>query len=187
MKTFRRTVNAVNAGSMADIAFLLLIFFLVTTTISTDKGIMRQLPKPCLDNSDCTSFREERNTLSIILNANNELMVNHKKTELQQLKQLIIDFVDNNGGGNCNYCSGNRTLESSEHPKKAYIGLQTNRSSNYKSFIAVQDEITQAYYEMRLKYAENKFDTPLNALSSYDLRTVQEAYPFNLIELNQKQ
>lgn len=184
MKTFRRTVSSVNAGSMADIAFLLLIFFLVTTTISTDKGLMRQMPELCPENIDCSTFIEERNTLSIILNANNELMVNDKKTKLQQLKQLIVDFVDNNGGNNCGYCKGIQRKDLSEHPKKAFIGLYTSRDSNYESFIEVQDEITQAYYELRLRYAEIRFDKAINALSFDELKTIQEAYPFNLIELN---
>lgn len=184
MKTFRRSNTAVNAGSMADIAFLLLIFFLVTTTISADKGMFRQLPEPCPENADCSTFIEERNSLPIFLNAENELMVNQKKIELQYLKQLIIDFVDNNGANNCEYCDGSQSLELSENPKKAFIGLHNNRDSNYESFIAVQDQITQAFYELRLNFAHNRFNKPIKDLNSFELKTVQEAYPFNLIEIN---
>lgn len=186
MKSFKRPHPSVNTGSMADIAFLLLIFFLVTTTISVDKGINRQLPQPCLDKANCQTFLEERNTLNIILNANNALMVNNELTNIDELKSIIVNFLDNNGGNQCNYCSVFQDLKLSVHPKKAFIGLKSDRLSSFEYFIAVQDEISEAYLELRSIYAQNTFNKPLNALTNKEIKLMQDAYPFNLIEINEK-
>ncbi|WP_370104638.1 ExbD/TolR family protein, partial [Winogradskyella sp.] len=75
MKSFRRHSATVNAGSMADIAFLLLIFFLVTTTISADKGILRQLPSDCPNIEECIKDINERNLLRIELNHKQEIFI----------------------------------------------------------------------------------------------------------------
>ena len=88
MKSFRRHSATVNAGSMADIAFLLLIFFLVTTTISADKGILRQLPRIC-ETGDCTKDISERNLLRIALNDKQEIMVNEEIVNLEAIEDLV--------------------------------------------------------------------------------------------------
>ena len=94
----------VNAGSMADIAFLLLIFFLVTTTIGVDQGINRLLPRyepnPVVPNIN------ERNILTVLVNKDNQLLVNEKLVDIKDLRQTAIDFIENNGNGTCSYCLG---------------------------------------------------------------------------------
>ena len=91
----RKQLPEINTGSMADIAFLLLIFFLVTTTMQVDAGISRKIPKkqeqPPIDIN-------ERNILEININKNNELFVDGKTIQLKELKQLAINFIDNGGG-----------------------------------------------------------------------------------------
>ena len=89
----RRFENKVNAGSMADIAFLLLIFFLVTTTIETEKGIKTLLPK--WDDDPITTPLPERNVLAIKLNSENLLMVEKQEIDLSILKQITIEFITN--------------------------------------------------------------------------------------------
>ncbi|MCA0153097.1 ExbD/TolR family protein [Winogradskyella vincentii] len=123
MKTSRRQSATVNAGSMADIAFLLLIFFLVTTTISADKGILRQLSAECPPGTNCKADIAERNLLRININAENEIMVKNEIVPIEKLKQFVIEFVDNNGSDSCGYCNGNKNEQSSDHPKKAVISL----------------------------------------------------------------
>ena len=92
MKSFRRYTATVNAGSMADIAFLLLIFFLVTTTISADKGILRQLPRECPPNTNCIKDINERNVLRIALNDQQNIMNNEDIVEIEDIQQRVKVF-----------------------------------------------------------------------------------------------
>ena len=101
MKSFRRHAATVNAGSMADIAFLLLIFFLVTTTISADKGILRQLPPYDCPTNDCTKDIHEHNILRINLNHKDEIFIEDKLVPLEDVAQIVNAFVDNNGQSAC--------------------------------------------------------------------------------------
>lgn len=108
MKSFRRHPATVNAGSMADIAFLLLIFFLVTTTISAEKGILRKLPGTCPTN-DCSKPMNERNILRISMNSDQEIFIEGKVVTLNEVKDIVKSFVDNNGESQCDYCTGEKT------------------------------------------------------------------------------
>ncbi len=94
MKSFRRRSQSVNAGSMADIAFLLLIFFLVTTTISADKGILRKLPGECPPRVDCSVELLERNVLRIALNDNQEILIEDELASLEDVTILVKDFLE---------------------------------------------------------------------------------------------
>lgn len=182
MKQSRRIDSAVNAGSMADIAFLLLIFFLVTTTISADKGILRQLPKECPPGIECIADIHQRNILNIFINKNDELMVGQDLISIDELELKILSFIDNNGDGTCTYCSGAKNADSSDNPKKAVISLQHAEQTTYGTFIAVQDEITKAYYKLREAYAISTFNKPIKELTTEELKQVKEAYPFILSE-----
>ena len=181
MKT-RRYSPSVNAGSMADIAFLLLIFFLVATTISADKGILRKLPSECPSGENCSKPLLDRNVLRILINKDNAIMVNEAIVQLSEVKQLAKDFLDNNGDGACDYCNGKKNTTSSQSPQKAIISLQTDPLASYEMFINVQDELTLAYYDLRLYYAKSKFNKLPEALSKAELIEVKEAYPFLLSE-----
>jgi biopolymer transport protein ExbD len=88
----KRKAPEVNAGSMADIAFLLLIFFLVTTTIETDSGINRKLP-PMEDQIDPPIIRE-KNIFTVVVNKNNQLLVEESLTDIKDLRGLAMDFLD---------------------------------------------------------------------------------------------
>ena len=182
MKSFRRLSASVNAGSMADIAFLLLIFFLVTTTISTDKGILRQLPRVC-DTADCTADIHERNLLRISMNEKQEIMIEEEFVQLSDIKNIVETFIDNNGINNCDYCDGLGNLESSDHPTKAVISLSHKATTKYNLFVAVQDEITKAYYGLRKRYSKHMFKKEPNQLTKEELKMVQEAYPFIVSEI----
>lgn len=182
MKSFRRHAATVNAGSMADIAFLLLIFFLVTTTISADKGILRQLPAVC-ETEDCTADIKERNLLRISMNENQQIMVEEDIVELSEIKALVETFIDNNGLNNCDYCEGEQSSVSSEHPKNAVISLSHDALTKYAVFISVQDEITKAYYDLRMRYAKQAFNKTPDQLTKDELSAVQKAYPFIVSEV----
>ena len=173
---FSNRSEAVNAGSMADIAFLLLIFFLVTTSIPNDEGIQRKLPREC-KNPPCDADVKERNIFSIAINKNNEILVQGELLNVTDLKKHTMAFLDNNGEGNCNYCSGLRAVDASVHPEKAVISLLSDRETSYKHFITVQNELNAAYKELRENYARKYFKKPLAALNKTQLDEVENAYP----------
>lgn len=146
----RRGAPEVNAGSMADIAFLLLIFFLVTTTIETDSGINRKLP-PMEEVEDPPIIRE-RNIFTVLINKNNQLLVEEELVDLKDLRASAIAFLDNGGGQNeevCDYCQGEKDPASSDNPQKAIISLKNDRETSYKVYIAVQNELVAAYNTLR--------------------------------------
>ena len=175
-----KLIPEVNAGSMADIAFLLLIFFLVTATIPKDQGINRMLPN---DNDEMTSVPiNERNILRIVINNNDEIMLDNELIELKDLKDATKTFIDNNGDESCNYCNGLKSEGSSDNPSKAVVSLQTGKQTSYKQFIAVQDELTKAYYELRQTYSQNVLKKTVEDLSKTDIKKVKDAYPFILSE-----
>ncbi len=154
----RRSAPEVNAGSMADIAFLLLIFFLVTTTIETDSGINRKLP-PIQDEQDPPPLKE-RNIFIVLINSNGDLLVEDEPMDLKNLKQAAVQFLDNGGGTGdeaCNYCRGAKDPSSSDNPVKAVISLQNNRLTKYSDYIAVQNELVAAYNELRNREAKRLY------------------------------
>jgi biopolymer transport protein ExbD len=146
----KRSAPEVNAGSMADIAFLLLIFFLVTTTIETDSGLNRKLP-PMEDVVDPPIIKE-RNIFTVVVNKNNDLLVEEKPLEISELREAAVAFLDNGGGKGedaCNYCQGPRDKDSSDNPDKAVISLKNDRETDYKVYIAVQNQLVAAYNVLR--------------------------------------
>lgn len=146
----KRSAPEVNAGSMADIAFLLLIFFLVTTTIETDSGINRKLP-PVEDVEDPPIIKE-KNIFTVVVNKNNQLLVEEELTDVSDLRSMAIEFLDNGGGEGeeaCDYCQGDRDPKSSDNPNKAIISLKNDRETSYKIYIAVQNELVAAYNDLR--------------------------------------
>ena len=146
----KRSAPEVNAGSMADIAFLLLIFFLVTTTIETDSGLNRKLP-PMEDVVDPPIIKE-RNIFTVVVNKNNDLLVEEGPMDISELRAAAVAFLDNGGGKGddaCDFCQGARDTSSSDNPEKAVISLKNDRETDYKVYIAVQNELVAAYNELR--------------------------------------
>ncbi|MEN3323517.1 biopolymer transporter ExbD [Mariniflexile soesokkakense] len=143
----KRAAPEVNAGSMADIAFLLLIFFLVTTTIETDSGLNRKLP-PIEDNVEPPIIKQ-KNIFTVLLNGKDQLLVEDELMELKDLRKAATEFLDNGGDGTCDYCNGKKNSESSDNPDKAIISLKNERETTYKTYIAVQNELVAAYNDLR--------------------------------------
>ena len=136
----KRAAPEVNAGSMADIAFLLLIFFLVTTTIEKDKGLLRSLP-PIDDSEVEPPIIKQKNLFTVLINRNNQLLVEEDQMELKNLRQAAIEFLDNGGGTNaegqsCDYCKGKRDPSSSDHPDKAIISMKHDRETSYELLLS---------------------------------------------------
>jgi len=194
----KRESPQINAGSMADIAFLLLIFFLVTTTMDVDTGILKRLPEKNNNNPEIDVH--EKNVFEIHINSANELLIEGKQTiKIENLRQLIVDFIDNGAGtdlenNECTWCNGKKDLASSEHPAKAIVKLQSNRNTSYGLYISVQNEIIGAYSELRndlslslygitfTSLLENfKKDKSNNNLQS-KIKLIKSKYPQHILE-----
>ncbi len=151
----KRAAPEVNAGSMADIAFLLLIFFLVTTTIETDSGINRKLPP--IEETQQDVIIKQKNIFTVLLNGKDQLLVEDELMELKDLRKAAIQFLDNGGDGTCTYCKGKRDPSSSDNPDKAVISLKNERETSYNMYIAVQNELVAAYNVLRDIRAEGLY------------------------------
>ena len=151
----KRAAPEVNAGSMADIAFLLLIFFLVTTTIETDTGINRKLP-PIEDSNDDVIIKQ-KNIFTVLLNGKDQLLIEDELMELKDIRKAAVEFLDNGGDGSCDYCRGKKDPTSSDNPDKAIISLKNERETSYKMYISVQNELVAAYNELRNRRAQDQF------------------------------
>lgn len=147
----KRAAPEVNAGSMADIAFLLLIFFLVTTTIPKDSGINRKLPP--MEENDEDVIIKQKNIFTVLLNGKDQLLVEDELMELKDLRAAAIEFLDNGGDGSCDYCNGAKDPASSDNPDKAIISLKNERETSYSAYISVQNELVAAYNELRNRRA----------------------------------
>lgn len=151
----------VNAGSMADIAFLLLIFFLVTTTIETDAGLDRMLP-PIEPPTEEPPIIREKNIFTVNINKSGQLLVEGELTNLKDLRKKAVDFLDNGGAPSgtpeyCNYCKGKRDVASSDNPDKAIISLKNDRETKYSTYITVQNELVGAYNDLRNREAQRLY------------------------------
>lgn len=151
----------VNAGSMADIAFLLLIFFLVTTTIETDAGLDRMLP-PMEPPNEEPPIIKEKNIFTVNINRNGQLLVEDELTDIKSLREKAKAFLDNGGAPSgspeyCSYCKGKRSPESSDNPAKAIISLKNDRETKYSTYITVQNELVGAYNELRNREAQRLY------------------------------
>lgn len=194
----KRRAPEVNAGSMADIAFLLLIFFLVTTTIETDRGISRKLP-PIQDDQPET-IRKEKNIFIVIINKNGKLLVEDKPMQIGELRDAAVAFIDNGAGTGpqaCTYCQGKQDPESSDNPGKAVISVQNDRQTKYGKYIAVQNELVAAFNQLRNRAANRLYGESFVAMeknfkdAGYNgnkkelkkkIKKIRELYPLNISE-----
>ncbi len=140
IKKKNRQSTEVNASSMADIAFLLLVFFLVTTTIASDKGIAVLLPP---DEEPDEVKLKEKNIFNILVNSQNRLLVEGSPLyDINSLTEKVKEFVNNNG----------TDPKSSESPQKAVVSLKTDRGTSYETYVGVYDDLKRAYHELRAEY-----------------------------------
>jgi len=194
----KRDIPEINAGSMADIAFLLLIFFLVTTTMDIDAGIPRKLP-PKVKKDQPKPIIKERNVLVVNINQNGEILVNNEYKTVDQIKDVAKDFLDNGAGkgkdGNtCDYCEGKKLETSSVHPNKAIISIQSSRKTKHGIFVQVTNELVRAYNELRDRETQKLYHesyenllerakkNPKNETLKNKVKTVKERFPMILSE-----
>ena len=165
----RRLEASVNAGSMADIAFLLLIFFLVTTTILNDSGILVKLPPwdPNFEPPDVN----QKNVLSVKINANDQLLAEGKTIRVSELKDLTKEFILNK----------NEALGATD-PKKRVISLQNDRSTSYNAYLNVYNELKEAYSELWNELALQNFNKQFTDLRKAQQKTIRMEIPMVISE-----
>lgn len=162
-----RGTPEVNAGSMADIAFLLLIFFLVTTTIDTDKGIAIRLPPmPEPDQPENNIKLKERNVLKVLVNAADQLLVDGKPMSIKELKKTAKEFIDN----------PMKDPTKAESPLKAVISLKNDRGTSYNLYIQVHNELKAAYNELREAKAQNDYGKAMDKLPEAQQEEIRNYY-----------
>lgn len=133
-----RKATEVNASSMADIAFLLLIFFLVTTTISSEKGMGFTLPPKKLEENQIVEIHE-RNIFKVLINSSNKLLVEDEPFRVANLRREAKLFIANNGAD----------PRFSDSPQDAVVALKADRGTDYNMFLKALNELKAAYHELR--------------------------------------
>jgi len=185
-----RPINEINAGSMADIAFLLLIFFLVTTTLDVDTGITRKLPPPPPEEMEDIKVKE-RNIFKVLVNKNDRLLLNGKPGDITFLKQEVLEFLHSGNLQNPN-SSGDMPekrmvniplLGGDVYISKGIISLKNDRGTSYNMYIQVQNELAVAIREMRDELAYQFFGMNFKQLTDEDKRkAIQRAVPVAISE-----
>lgn len=171
---------SVNAGSMADIAFLLLVFFLMVTTLLSEEGIQRKLPR--YSESAPTAPIPDHNILPIFINGKGELLIETDYAGLEDLREKVKVFVDNNRDGSCDYCSGTGTDELSDNPREAVISIAADRSASYAVYVSVQNEVAAAYRELREDLSQRLYGKDFSDLMAHDQMVIMDAYPMVISE-----
>lgn len=171
MSRNNRSIPEINAGSMADIAFLLLIFFLVTTTMDSDSGITIKLPPHIEDVPEPPPIKK-KNVLEVLVNSNNQLLVEEKLMRVEQLRAMTKKFITNNG----------KDPDLSDNPQKAVVSLKNDRATSYKTYIQVQNELKAAYREVREEYARNKYGRTFDQLAVDKQNEIVEMFPQKISE-----
>lgn len=166
-----RMKNEINAGSMADIAFLLLIFFLVTTTIAEDKGVLVGLPIWSEEEPPSLQMKK-RNILPILVNADNQLLVRGELANVKELKERTKKFIIN----------PTRDEEMAERPNKAIVSIQNDRGTKYKTYITVYNEVKAAYRELWDEAANKKHGKNFEFLNNDQQKSIKTEIPLVISE-----
>jgi biopolymer transport protein ExbD len=181
----KRAAPEINAGSMADIAFLLLIFFLVTTTMDVDSGITRKLPPPVEDNVEDIVVKD-RNVLKVLINSHDRLLIDGKPGDISQLKRKAIDFMSIHPGDNSYPEYKPRFIEElgqEREMSQGIISLKNDRGTSYEMYIMVQNELASAFNEMKDELSLNLFGLKYKQLiDERKIKGINKALPVRISE-----
>ena len=189
----KRKVQEINAGSMADISFLLLIFFLVATTMNTDTGLMRMLPPMPPENQQQEEIKvKERNLFLVFINGRGDIMAGaagkQEAIDLLQLKDRTKEFILNPLDDENLPEKVDREIDMADGSKWTYpvsegvVSLQTTRDTGYQAYIMVQNELTRAFNEVRDDVAQRKFGAKFSELNEDQRNAVSKAVPLKISE-----
>lgn len=186
----KREVPELNSSSTADIAFLLLVFFLMTTSMAVNKGLARRLPPPVPAEQKTEDLKvKERNVFVVLINSEDQLLVRGEYTELADLKEKAKEFIKNAGD--------DPNMPEKEPLDVEYFGtvmvtknhvisLQNDRGTSYSAYINVQNELVAAYNELRNELAKAKFAKAYDDLDAEQQKAIQKIYPQKISEAEPK-
>ena len=180
----KKKIPEINGGSLSDISFLMLTFFLLTTTMDTDRGLARMLP-PIVEQEDFTIEVKERNVLPVQINYRNEIAVKGERIHISQLKDKTMEFLENK-------------YDLEKLPEKfdteveffgvipitrnAVISLLSDRGAQYQVYLNVQNELQAAYNELRNQKAKERFKMPYDDLNDDQQKAIRVIYPQRISE-----
>lgn len=185
-----RPLGEINASSMADIAFLLLIFFLVTTTMNVDTGLARMLPPMPEEDQPLDKQPEvkQRNVFTVLVNKSDRLLVEGQPMDVTSLREKAKEFVVN-PKDDINL-SENAPTEVDffgvVNVSKGVISLQNDRGTSYNMYMKVQNELVAAYNELREELSRRHFNKPYKDLNEEQQKAVQKVYPQRISEAEPK-
>jgi len=181
----KKGLPKLNTTSMADISFLMLTFFLLTSSINTDQGIQRRLPPP-LKGDETPPPINERNVLIILVNMYDQLLVNGKPmNNVNELKDRTKEFISN---PNHDAHMSDRKEEyiedlgRSEYVSRGVVSLKSDRGTSYKRYIEVQNQLAAAFNELRDEYSRTHFGKTFNNLTETEKKGVQKVIPISISE-----
>lgn len=184
----KRPIPQMNTSSTADIAFLLLIFFLITTTMARDTGLSRRLPPPV--DEDVEQKVEDRNVMVVLVSSSNQIMVDGKVVDVKEVKDLAKKFVLN--ADNDPHMPKKTLVKlpyfgDVEVTKNHVISLQNDRGTSYSTYLDVQNELVSAYNELREDAAKRQFGKSFKDLNSDQQDACTKYYPQKISEAEPKQ
>ena len=185
----KRNAEGINASSSADIAFLLLIFWLTTTTMNSDKGLQRRLPPMPEENQQQEDIKvNRRNIIQVKINSNDRVIAGGQIMEISEIKDKIVEFVTNP--------MNLETLPEKEMKEiegfgqyavsKGVVSLQNDRGTSYNAYLQVQNELVRAFNEIRDDFAVKNYGKKYNALEEDKQKIVRDAIPQSISEAEPK-
>lgn len=191
MRGKKRKVPTLNGSSSADIAFILLLFFLLTTSMDTDQGLPRRLPRPPENEEQMDEQKvNKRNTLTVMVSSGNRIMCAGEEVTLVQLREKTKEFIENP-----NNSESLPEKESVDIPffgpqmitSNHIISLQCDRGTKYQTYIDVQNELAAAYNDLRDVVSKRQFGKAFMALEDEAQReAVMKFYPQKISEAEPK-
>ena len=186
----KRKVPGINASSTADIAFMLLIFFLITTSMDTDRGLARRLPPPPENEKQKDDIIvKERNVLQIRLNKDDQLMIGGEWSDIKQLREKAKEFIANPKDDPNMPEKHAKTLPFFGNvmiTEKHVISVQNNVGTSYDAYFQVQNELVAAYNELRDELAKAQFGKPLVECTEEQKDAISDYYPQKISEAEPK-
>lgn len=187
----KRKTPGIKGSSSADIAFMLLIFFLITTSMDTDKGLARRLPPPVPKDQKKNEEMDikKRNILVVLINSNNQILCNNEFIDIKQLREKVRNFIEN--PYNDEHMPEKTEVDvpffgKQMVTKNHVISLQNDRGTEYQAYIDVQNELAAAYNELRDEVSRKKFGKAFADLDEDQQKAVQMIYPQKISEAEPK-
>lgn len=178
----KRTIPELPSASLADIAFLLIIFFIVSTTMDVDTGIYRVLPQ-WVEDVEAPKINK-RNTFVVLINKNNDLAVNGEFAQVSEIKDKLKEFILN-PLDNPNLSEKKEEMIEGIGPfmrSQGIVSLQNDRGTDYGAYIQVQNELVKGFNELRNDFAIQRFGMKLDKLSEAEQEAVKKAFPTAISE-----